>query len=160
MQADIWRPIIHLNLVRSVNFILNFLAEFYGSVRDSTSRQPTYGPLSTEVRRLCARLAPLRQVEESLTKEIAGSNPPGLSDTPSYNPAKASEVAIRSGPGWRATLKVKRSEEALKNAGKSDDKNRRILAACSEDMTSLWNDSLVMKALKECGIALQEQPGL
>ncbi|KAF9456865.1 guanine nucleotide binding protein, alpha subunit [Collybia nuda] len=160
-EADIWRPIIHLNLVRSVNFILNFLSATFGGMRDSTSHQYTHGgSLSSDVRRLCARLAPLRQVEESLTKGIAGSNLPGLSDTPSYNPAKASEVAIRSSAGWRAILKVRRqSEEALRGTGKLDDKDRRILAACGEDMATLWNDASVRKALKERDIALQEQPG-
>lgn len=159
IQAEIWRPIIHLNLVRSVNFILNFLSDSLRS-RDSALDHSAQGALSSDVRRLCARLAPLRQVEECLTKEIAGSHLPGLSDTPSYNPAKASEVAIPCNSGWRAVLKNKRSEEALKSAGKSDDTNRRILAACSEDITSLWNDAWVRKALKERDIALQEQPGL
>jgi hypothetical protein len=100
-------------------------------------------------------------VEDSLTKEIAGSNLPGLSDTPNYNPAKASEVAIRSSAGWRAILKVRRqSEDALKCVGKSDDKDRRILAVCSEDIASLWNDASVRQALGDRDVALQEQPGL
>ncbi|RDB16032.1 Guanine nucleotide-binding protein subunit alpha [Hypsizygus marmoreus] len=158
-EAEIWRPIIHLNLVRSVNFILNFLASSLPGARDSASRQTLSDSLSGELRRLCIRLAPLREVEASLTKTISGAASFSPSDTPSYNPAKASEVAIRSTSGWRSMLKVRRQSNGFKNVQKTSDANRRTLAACAEDIISLWNDPIVQNVLWEREISLQEQPG-
>lgn len=118
--------------------------------------------LSGELRRLFIRLAPLREVEASLTKGILGvSTSPGVPDTPTYNPARASEVAVRSGVGWKGTPNVRRlSEAGLKSAGKTNDANRRILAACADDMVSLWRDLFVQRGLRERDISLQDQPGL
>ncbi|KAF8067639.1 guanine nucleotide binding protein, alpha subunit [Lyophyllum atratum] len=158
-EAEVWRPIIHLNLVRSVNFILNFLAVGSG---DSSSYQPLYKSLSGDLRRLCIGLAPLREVEASLTRGISGpSSSPVISEAPTYNPAKASEVAIRSSSGWKSLLMGRRKadSEGGFSAGKSDDANRRILAACAEDITNLWKDLVVQSALKSREISLQEQPG-
>ncbi|KAF5380053.1 hypothetical protein D9615_006131 [Tricholomella constricta] len=156
-EAAIWRPIIHLNLVRSINFILNFLA---GSFRDSTSNQILYS-LSGDLRRLCIGLAPLREVEASLTKIISGgSSSPIIPDVLAYNPAKASEIAVRSSSGWKGLLMGRRQVAGgSRSAGKSDDANRRILAACAADMTRLWNDPDVQEGLRSQEISLQEQPG-
>ena len=157
-----WRPVIHLNLVRSVNFILNFLAGGFSGLRDSAlvkqEHQPAYGIMTAELRKLCARLAPLRQVEESLSKALSGSSDKGQR----YNPAKAPEVSIPSGSGWKKALAARRSEESnVSRAGELDDgRNRRILAACGEDIARLWNDPTVQHSLRSADIALEEQPGL
>jgi len=143
--------------VRSINFILNFLAS--GS-EISSSHQPLYNSLTGDLRRLCIGLAPLREVEASLTRGLSGpSSSPVLPNAPTYNPAKASEVALRSSSGWKGLLIGRRKAEGGFSAGKSDDVNRRILAACAEDMTRLWKDPVVQKALRSREISLQEQPG-
>jgi len=106
-------------------------------------------------------VAPLREVEASLTRGISGpSSSPVIPDAPTYNPAKASEVAIRSSSGWKSLLMGRRKAEGGSSAGKSDDVNRRILAACAEDITNLWKDPVVQSALRSREISLQEQPGL
>ncbi|KIJ96986.1 hypothetical protein K443DRAFT_633416 [Laccaria amethystina LaAM-08-1] len=160
-EAEVWRPVIHLNLVRSVNFILNFLAGRFSGLRDSAlvtqEHQPAYGTMTAELRKLCIRLAPLRQVEESLSKALSGSSDNGQG----YNPAKAPEVSIPSGSGWKKALAGGRSEESnVSRVGGSDDgRNRRILAACGEDIARLWNDPAVQQSLRSADIALEEQPG-
>ncbi|GLB39277.1 putative G protein alpha subunit [Lyophyllum shimeji] len=156
-EAEIWRPIIHLNLVRSINFIVNFLQS---APRDFSSHQPLYNSLSGELRRLCIGLAPLREVEASLTRGISGaSSSPINTDAPAYNPAKASEVAVRASTGWKGLLLGRKQAEGGSSVGKADDANRRILAACAEDMTRLWKDPVVKKALRSREISLQDQPG-
>lgn len=160
-EAEVWRPVIHLNLVRSVNFILNFLAGRFSGLRDSAlvtqEHQYAYGTMTAELRKLCIRLAPLRQVEESLCKTLSGSS----DNRQGYNPAKAPEVSIPSGSGWKKTLAGGRSEESnVSRVGASDDgRNRRILAACGEDIARLWNDPTVQQSLRSADIALEEQPG-
>ncbi|KAG6917766.1 hypothetical protein DXG01_001171 [Tephrocybe rancida] len=156
-EAEVWRPIIHLNLVRSINFILNLLAD---SSREHSSHQPLYDTLSGDLRRLCIGLAPLREVEASLTRGLSGTSPI-LPDGPYYNPNRASEVAIRSSAGWKAFLMGRRrAETASRSADRSDAADRRILAACAEDMSRLWQDPSVQDWLRGREISLHEQPGL
>ncbi|KAG6841607.1 hypothetical protein C0991_009032 [Blastosporella zonata] len=138
-EAEVWRPIIYLNLVRSINFILNLLAG--------------------DLRRLCIGLAPLREVEASLTRGLSGASPI-LPNGPSYNPNSASEVAIRSSAGWKDFLMGRRNTEtATRSAERSDDADRRILAACAQDMTTLWTDPTVQEWLRDREISLSDQPG-
>lgn len=200
-----WRPIIHLNLVRSVNFVVNFISNRSGSndsngvptIRDrassssltsATTASATIPSIPPELRKLCIRLAPLRQVEENLIRFLSngtGMALPHVSYNPvtgeqmseklksmlAYHPLKASEVSIPSGSSWRRGLK-RRSEDALTDesnastgsytlAERSDDgQNRRILAALGDDMAALWTNRVVQQSLKSAEIALEEQPGL
>ncbi|KAG7091963.1 hypothetical protein E1B28_008352 [Marasmius oreades] len=135
-QSELWRPVVHLNLVRSVNFILNVLLPSKGasSPRPSSPRQ-----LDDTLRRLCFSLTPLKQVEETLTKRIVGSTILPPIDTAvayrsrassvssslfinhnsskecltftslQYHPARASEISIRSGAqssSWKRNLNL------------------------------------------------------
>jgi len=147
-EAIFWRPVIHLNLVRCTNFILNFLKDSHGS--------PTqYSPQLDGFRRYFIRLAPLRQVEESLTRKLSASLSPAPDGrTVHYHPAKASEIALRPGSGWKGLFKGKR--QAGTN---SDDSDRRILAACADDILNLWNDPSAQESLTTKNIILGDQPG-
>ncbi len=155
MQVILWCPVIHLNLVRSVNFILNLLNDSARSPRDSTSTQSSGqrdGP-----RRHLLRLAPLRHVEESLAKKISGSVH-GLhtEKTVHYHPSRPSEVELRSGSGWKGLFKLKRQADT----NDTDDSNRRILAACADDILHMWADPAVRECLASNDIVLEDQPGL
>lgn len=166
---------IHLNLVRSVNFIVNFLLSQNNSIRDSASsprRRSSGGPLSSELRRLCVRLGPLRQVEETLINILSGRSTFSSFDErsavkPSYNPAKATEVSLRSGSGWRQGFAFgRKSDDSSDSSTQSDamvgedGQSRRILAALGDEITALWKDPFVQKTLCAAEIGLQEQPGL
>ncbi|KAF9480954.1 G-alpha-domain-containing protein [Pholiota conissans] len=175
-EAEIWRPVIHLNLVRSVNFIVNFLLSQTSSVRESASsprRRSSGGPLSSDLRRLCVRLGPLRQVEETLLRTLSGRSTFTSFDERSavnqqtYNPAKATEVSLRSGTGWRQgfSLSSSKSDDSSGSSSRSDTmvgedgQSRRILAALGDEIATLWKDPYVQKALQAAEIGLQEQPG-
>jgi hypothetical protein len=168
--------VIHLNLVRSVNFIVNFLLSQSNSARDSTSsprrRSSGGGPLSSELRRLCVRLGPLRQVEETLINMLSGRSTFSSFDErsvvqQSYNPAKATEVSLRSGSGWRRGFAFgHKSDDSSGSSTQSDvmvgedGQSRRILAALGDEIAALWKDPVVQKTLCAAEIGLQEQPGL
>ncbi|KAF5366156.1 hypothetical protein D9758_005771 [Tetrapyrgos nigripes] len=123
-EALIWRPVIHLNLVRSVNFILGIVSPGNSGGGGGGSLWSNggggYGPgggaggvsgygaramspppwergISDELKRICISLTPLKQVERSLTARIVGSNVTDATITSySYHPAKAPEISIRS----------------------------------------------------------------
>ncbi|EAU82769.1 hypothetical protein CC1G_10888 [Coprinopsis cinerea okayama7 len=189
-DAEIWRPVIHLNLVRSINFLVNFLSSRLTNLRDSTnqhshslSTQSSSSSLhssassppskkngqNTELRKLLVRLAPLRQVEDSLARALSGGSLSNSSSpfSPAYNPAKAPEIAFPSGYGWKKALlsgrKLGSGNGGNGGNGSSDmsefGQASRILAACGEDIVKLWNDPGVQQILKAADIALDEQPG-
>ncbi|EPQ53559.1 G-alpha-domain-containing protein [Gloeophyllum trabeum ATCC 11539] len=175
-ESGAWRAVIHLNLVRSVNFILDLLspnprfthAGSPASVIISGSdllgqQQPQYvhtdgpvGPIiepTPELKQLRMRLSPLKRVEEMLSKRISADDP---------NPVRkglnsASEVSVRSGSGWKALARLSHrtrpaSPDELEDAG-------RVIEACRDDIIELWADPVVQKGLKSNEIALQEQSG-
>ncbi|KAJ6590515.1 guanine nucleotide binding protein, alpha subunit [Mycena vulgaris] len=161
-EAEAWRPVIHLNLVRSVNFVLGLLDIRHPSTY-SGGQQPASpdSPLSGQLRRLSISLAPLRQVEESLSNRIAGSRPPDeCSEADRYNPAKASEISLRSGSGWTAFLRFRRGSTASDRNEKAEElQTRRILSACAADIVTLWAAPEVQQGLRDRDITLQEQSG-
>ncbi|KAJ8073750.1 hypothetical protein PM082_012028 [Marasmius tenuissimus] len=214
-RAELWRPVIHLNLVRSVNFILNVMLPPKDTSSQPSTRPtspPPTSPKSTSavlparqlddtLRRLCFSLTPLKQVEETLTKRITGSAilPPidttvvyrsrsgsGASSTTAfintdppkdhstlthlqYHPARASEIAIRSGTNsssWKRNFNLfnrlpggRRHSAENKLEAEEDVANRRIISACSQDIQALWKHPDVQTKLKEEEISLKDQPG-
>lgn len=165
-EAELWRPIIHLNLVRSVNFILDLL-----SSERPTSSPPSTSPSSEpdNLRRIQFSLRPLKQVEDSLMHRISGSlflpvvSGDELKEFPRYHPAKASEVSVRSGSGWMGFMKLRRPADS--SPGRSahdkmeDEQDRRILEACVDDIQALWRAREVQCRLAERDISLDHQPG-
>ncbi|KAF7300687.1 hypothetical protein HMN09_00954400 [Mycena chlorophos] len=161
-EAEAWRPVIHLNLVRSVNFILGLLElRHNGSDPGGPPGSPV---LSGKLKRLSFSLAPLRGVEESLSARIAGSRSvEDQSQVEHYNPAKASEISVRSGVGWTAFLRFRRGsvDDGRSTASEKSEEmqTRRILSACAGDIAALWASEEVQQGLRERDITLQEQSG-
>ncbi|KAF5318800.1 hypothetical protein D9619_010847 [Psilocybe cf. subviscida] len=146
-ETEIWRPVIHLNLVRSVNLIVNFLLSCNPSSRDSIStpsvpRRSSSGHLSHGLRRLCVRLAPLRQVERDLENSLSGGAMRSLSGN--------------RGSLWKEAFATSTSSNST-NPG--DGTSRRMIAALGGDIVALWSDSSVQMMLQTAGISLEEQPG-
>ncbi|KAF7374422.1 hypothetical protein MSAN_00326300 [Mycena sanguinolenta] len=161
-EAEGWRPVIHLNLVRSVNFVLGLFEIRHPSTYNGDA-QPTSpdGALSDQLRRLSISLAPLRQVEETLSNRIAGPRPPVDSrGRDRYHPAKAPEISLRAGSGWTflrfwrgSSLMPDRKEKA------EELQTRRILSACAQDIMMLWASPEVQQGLEDLEIVLREQSG-
>ncbi|KAF7374477.1 Kinase-like protein [Mycena sanguinolenta] len=163
-EAEGWRPVIHLNLVRSVNFVLGLLEIRHPSTYNGDA-QPISpdDALNGQLRRLSISLAPLRQVEETLSNRIAGSRPPEDSrERDRYHPAKAPEISLRSGSGWTTFLRFWRGSSSMPDGKEKAEElqTRRILSACAEDIMTLWAAPEVQQGLKDREIVLQEQSGL
>ncbi|KAF7374435.1 hypothetical protein MSAN_00327600 [Mycena sanguinolenta] len=162
-EAERWRPVIHLNLVRSVNFVLGLLEVRHPSTYNGDA-QPTSpdGALSGQLRRLSISLAPLRQVEETLSNRIAGSRPPQSNrERDRYHSARTSEISLRSGSGltkflgfWRGSSSIPDRKEQAEEL-----QTRRIMSACARDIMTLWAAPEVQQGLKDREIVLQEQSG-
>ncbi|KAF4616777.1 hypothetical protein D9613_008643 [Agrocybe pediades] len=168
-ELEAWRPVIHLNLVRSVNFIVNLVLS--RGRRDSVSegQHRLSSALSPEIRKLCIGLAPLRQVEESLIKSLWGDSAPrpnGLNREGKGSSFSPTSITLPNGYSWKRALGLqKSSQESLsststRSGGRSQDgQNRRILAALGDDIVALWNNSGVQKILTAADINLKEHPG-
>ena len=145
-----WRAAIHLNLVCSVNLILELLptgsqAEFHD--RDGESSRDGVNDLSSyvvdEVKQFRMRLFPLQEVEAILTRKLrvekrlngSGKISPGSGHQPA-------EPAVSSGSGWKAP-------PASYGLGGRDqmDEIRRVIAACCVDIVSLWGNQAVKSVI-------------
>jgi len=72
-EVEAWKAVIHLNLVRSVNFILDLLEDPRSPStehRRSPSATASRERSSNDLRFLKMRLAPLRQVEQMLSRRL------------------------------------------------------------------------------------------
>ena len=144
-----WRPVIHLNLVRSVNFIVAFI-EDQGLCNAAL--------LSPQIRTLCFRLAPLRKVEEDLVKIL--SKRASLTMQKLHNSSRLVENVVSN-----STLAF-RSVDPTICLGENDFNEReygpigRVLDALGEDIVALWQDESLQEALKSVEVALEEEPGL
>lgn len=154
------RAVIYLNLVRSVNFVLDLLAHSSSQrpIRPSSSSSIQAPPIepTDDLRRIKMRLAPLRHVEQILSRRLSPENYQ-TEGRRRYRRDRASEVSVRSGSAWKALLKPRpptaNGQDDLQDA-------QRVIEACKDDMLSLWRDSTLQNGLKERDIQLEEQSGL
>ncbi|KAF6757701.1 guanine nucleotide binding protein, alpha subunit [Ephemerocybe angulata] len=155
-EAELWKPIVHLNLVRSINFVINFLNSRIAGMREVMKDAPMATGqglhFSGDVYRLIASLAPLRDVEDTLNQILAVEPTSGQPQVTGinlyYNPAKAPEGSASSSSADDTPSISDRLWQA-----------RRVLLSCGEDIEKLWNDRTVRRALKSAEITLEEQPG-
>lgn len=216
VEAEAWRAVIHLNLVRSVNFILDLAATTIttGAYRDTMQSVLSISPpssrwgsggasiLSTSssgsdghgrntpqssrgsqgtgpsVKELRMRLSPLKHVESILVKRLTADDHSSSALRPQSRGslassslttestsvsqyARASEVIIRGGSGWKEL--VKRGKQIMQGREWQKDEldnARQILHACRDDVLALWNSAEVQEALNNEGIMLRSQSGL
>ncbi|KAF9649291.1 G-alpha-domain-containing protein [Thelephora ganbajun] len=149
-----WRTVIHLNLVSTVNFVLDLLPPTSraqprdGGGRSSRSRVDLDSRSTDEIKRLRTRLHPLREVETILSKRLTTGKFPSrgpLSTTlGSDQPSFKSVDIVRSGSRWKALSK-------LYGPGGQDQMNemRQIIAACCPDIVSLWENETVRSVISD-----------
>jgi len=174
--------VIQLNLVRSINFVITLITSPRPiPVREGEPHRPSNSSqISPELRRLCIRLAPLRQVEENLISLLSGRHAPTRrrsqshlqdpegdqeNDPPSATKGLKSlqEVVFPSQGRWKEKFSStrRRSEDSQLPAGVgSSDGHSRILTALTDEMVNLWEDQSVQTLLLSAEIRLDEQPGL
>ncbi|KAI0646453.1 guanine nucleotide binding protein, alpha subunit [Trametes meyenii] len=133
-ESPAWRAVIHLNLVRAVNFILDVLtrptpAPFPGAPHPTPSAPTQQSPAdasptvaafpprrasatpqpNSDLRRYKLSLSPLKQVEMILVRHLsAAPPPPPPPSSPTSSPSSQlgpAEVTVRGGSAWRALLR-------------------------------------------------------
>ncbi|KAH9852465.1 G-alpha-domain-containing protein [Lenzites betulinus] len=180
-ESDAWRAVIHLNLVRTVNFILDVLT------RPSTAATPMSlggdaSPTSTtfprrlsatpqpnsDLRRFKLALSPLRQVERILATHLSVDEAPGagtragpdeLESAP--RELRAAEVTIRGGRSWTKLVRPSQSPEDRRmrySEGRAEDTEdaRRVLDACRDDVIAMSTSTAILAALKDESVVLED----
>ncbi|KAI9457117.1 G-alpha-domain-containing protein [Lactarius psammicola] len=141
-----WRTVIHLNLVRSVNTILNALE---------------HAPeTAVRVNLLRMRLSPLRRVQRDLETHL------GLAEGEEVHPAseagilrRPAEVCVRSRSGWAAALG--RAKQRAKSPGRRSpaDEALEVILMSRDDIAALWGDDGVRAALEVRDVRLEDKSG-
>ena len=142
-----WRTVIHLNLVRSVNTILDAL----GHAPETASR----------VSLLRMRLSPLRRVQHDLEAHL------GLAEGEEVHAAtdagvlrRPAEVCVRSRSGWAAALGLAKQRACSPGRRSLADEALEVILMSRDDIAALWGDDAVRAALETRGLRLEDQSGL
>lgn len=173
-ESEAWRAVIHLNLIRSVNFILDLLpggpsslhSSLHGESSSHHSRQLSENALLDDslLRHFRVRLSPLRQVELILVQRLSADDPSraavNVEEAMPWYYGRASEVSIRGGSGWKALLRRKWNTSQAATRPDELDKARQILHACRQDIAELWGHPDVQHGLEAEGVVLRDQSGL
>lgn len=142
-----WRAVIHFNLVRSVNRILDALE----NVPETASR----------VNLLRMRLSPLRRVQHDLEMHLglaAGDEVHAATDAGICR--RPAEVCIRSRSGWAAALGIAKQRTKSPGRRSAADEALEVILMSRDDIASLWGDDGVRAALEVRGLRLEDQSGL
>ncbi|KAK6995735.1 guanine nucleotide binding protein, alpha subunit [Favolaschia claudopus] len=148
VEADVWRPVIRLNLVRTMNFVTNLVLHSQPRRTTSDDRQSAPPILPSGLRQLAETVASvLREVEETLLNCIAP--PEKILQAGWYPLNRVAEFS--SGH----TLIPFRREHMREEERRAD----QLLSACVHDMHALWTADMIQQILVEQNVALQNQPG-
>lgn len=134
------------------------------SLSRSTSafRIPT-NTLNDNHRQIRMRLSPLLSMEAALARKLLPEN---------YDPERPSrEICVRANSGWKVTLERATSPDSRPSAGPrrngskpgtsgNRDDPTAVLAACKDDIISLWQDPAVRDVLWKHSVRLEDSPGL
>ncbi|KAJ3494191.1 hypothetical protein NLJ89_g10859 [Agrocybe chaxingu] len=172
-----WKAVILLNLVRSVNIMLDVINDTDNAStphdhdpvvdfsQSPTSLRSGTRPTPTEKHRSVAlRLTPLRQIEKDLraflgarSSEISDSQKGGLNGTAQLD-LNFQEFSIRSSSGWKGILDHIRNPQP----GKDAQLHRvacHVVAGCRDDIRWLWDDPTTQAILCDRLIRLEDSPG-
>lgn len=156
-----------LNLVRSVNVIVDILSETMDNARllsssESDSSQKQLIPLSESHRNAIRRLGVLRQIERDL-KSFLGSGASELEDAADNEQQESTprshEFAVRSNSGWKSILAKVRNPMVGKEHN-AQRKAAQVIASCGEDIAWIWKDPATQYVLKGRQTQLEDSPGL
>ncbi|KAH7882371.1 guanine nucleotide binding protein, alpha subunit [Phlebopus sp. FC_14] len=172
-----WRAVIQLNVVQSINAILDLITKAHAashpSPSSSHSRPPTaqkdYPPITPEHLKLKMRLAPLIQVEVALVRKLAPQTqiePSTYSSTATSSSHR--EIFVNSSVGWKNAFNklitsVGNGRNSCDSADMIDWSDPEdpgvVLHACSEDMIRLWADPTIRKLMEMEKMRPEEMAG-
>ncbi|KAI0693142.1 G-protein alpha subunit-domain-containing protein [Cerioporus squamosus] len=185
-----WKTIIQLNLIRNIKRLLEILQEEWESSLQTTTpssiakgkgvagRTPSSpgvrfstSPLNDNHRRIRMRLSALLPIEAELMRKLMPDG--GAADR---------DVCVRAGSGWKGILTAINANtstvlpekpplvlvSAMKGAqsrpstgdARFKDNPTAVLAACRDDIVTLWEDAIVQGVLKKQNARIQDMPGL
>ncbi|KAF8160896.1 guanine nucleotide binding protein, alpha subunit [Crassisporium funariophilum] len=178
-----WKAVVLLNLVRSVNAIVDVISHEQGfnneDTLDTSLRDLSRAPRRTasevtipteQHRSVVLRLAPLRQIEKDLkiflgagASEIEVSQRFITDDLQAnvhleFNKPVFQEFCVRSTSGWKGIL----DQVRVAQSGKDAQLHRvacHVVASCREDIRWLWNDPVTQKMLRDRQLRLEDAPG-
>ncbi|KAI0693144.1 G-protein alpha subunit-domain-containing protein [Cerioporus squamosus] len=184
-----WKTIIQLNLIRNIKRLLEILQEEWESSLQTTTpssiakgkgvagRTPSSpgvrfstSPLNDNHRRIRMRLSALLPIEAELMRKLMPDG--GAADR---------DVCVRAGSGWKGILTAINANtstvlpekpplvlvSAMKGAqsrpstgdARFKDNPTAVLAACRDDIVTLWEDAIVQGVLKKQNARIQDMPG-
>ncbi|THH19159.1 hypothetical protein EW146_g1961 [Bondarzewia mesenterica] len=179
-ERSSWRAVVQLNLVRSINTIVDML-NTATSAASSTSVPTSTSPLAFNERHrlLNLRLAPLRGVQADLERRLGSAAQEPTSSTtepheamppPPVASRRPQEFYVQSRDGWKSALarfKPWQSDEQGNPAAaqaavwqqKKDTEVTNVIAECAEDMKAVWEDEVVREMLRRRKVRMEEAPG-
>ncbi|KAG8835666.1 hypothetical protein FRC17_001855 [Serendipita sp. 399] len=146
-EAYAWRTIIHLNLLKSMQLIMDTLNQ---------ANRENAPHFSDDLRRLLMKLSPLKQAEESLKMRISVPQEEGDSQLVL---ADSSEFSVRSASGWKQAFNKMRGVAASREDVRFDNGPASIMEACAEDMIAIWSSDASRQILRQRRIRLEESSG-
>ncbi|KAI6158112.1 guanine nucleotide binding protein, alpha subunit [Pisolithus tinctorius] len=146
-----WKAVIQLNLVRSVNAILD-------AVKCPNADDENVLSFSDRHRLLVVRLGPLRGVEEDLKRLLgAAANAVDVEQPSSsmrtISPRPSKEFYVRS-RDWRSFVQASQDENEKGRPDRTD--ISEVIARCSEDIKELWEDDIIQSMVKRRGLRLED----
>lgn len=141
-----WRTVIHLNLVRSVNTILDALE----NAPETASR----------VNLLRMRLSPLRRVQHDLELHLGlaeGEEVHAGTDAGIFR--RRAEVCVRSRSGWATALGFAKERKRTPGRRSLAEEALEVILMSRDDIAALWGDDAVRAALEIRGVRLEDQSG-
>lgn len=126
-EAYAWRTIVHLNLLRSMQTIIDTLSQA------NRENAPSF---TDELRRLLIKLSPLKQAEELLKMKI--SLPQEEDGNSGIVLVDSNEFSVRSASGWKQAFNKMRGMTSNKDDDRFDTTPATILEACADDMIGTY----------------------
>ncbi|KAG6379486.1 guanine nucleotide binding protein, alpha subunit [Boletus reticuloceps] len=156
-----WRTVLQLNLVRSVNVVLQALQDAFDN--DEEEEDPL--PFTDRHQLLRLRLLPLRGVESDL-KRLLGVKAEDLLEnspqtSPKLSPRTSTEFYVRS-RNWRSFLQASQindsesSRRPIKHDGVSSQDATEVISSCKNDIIALWTDRVVREMLQRYRVRLED----
>lgn len=159
-----WRTVLQLNLVHSVNTILEALQD---ALDNGDEQDPL--PFSDKHQLLRQRLCPLSDVEANLQRLLGVKTEDKLEHSPPTSPwpspRASTEFFVRS-RNWRSFLQASRiddqegSRKPIKHDGVSSQDVTEVIASCKNDITDLWADHLIHEMLQRHKVRLEDSASL
>ncbi|KAG6866670.1 hypothetical protein C0991_000780 [Blastosporella zonata] len=164
-ERDSWKTVILLNLVRSVNMVVDVIREEFRTTTPTAHRNVEQdrehgGPhdgLTEYHNNLILKLVPLRQIERDL-EVLLGSGSLECDGTANLHERSRQEFSLRSSSGWKTVLDHIRNP----NGGKDQmllPLASEVAVSLKDDIRGLWNDTVVQTVLRKHRIWLEDSPG-